>query len=206
MKRAISVDQLYRMKFRTMPFEGKWAASFGEEPEMNGVWLIWGNSGNGKTRFTLQLIKYLCSFGRCAYNTLEEGARKSFQKAAIETNLQAVKKKLIVLDREPIDELHERLRKRKSPDICVIDSLQYAALKKHEYIALKENHPKKLFIFISHAEGTQPQGTLARFVRYDADVKIHVEGFRAFITSRYGGNEYFDIWPEQSAVYWQEVD
>lgn len=35
----------------------------------------------------------------------------------------------------------------------IIDSFQYSGLNYKTYKEFKERHPKKLFIFISHAEG-----------------------------------------------------
>ena len=199
-KRAISVDELTRMKFIDMDFKGRWLASFGV-PERSGIWIIWGNSGNGKTRFAMQLAKYMTQFGKVAYNTLEEGARKSMQRAIIETDMKQVSKRFMILNREPVDELVARLRKRKSPDIIIIDSFQYTGLTKKEYILLKEEFSNKLIIFISHAEGKNPEGRPAKFVRYDADLKIRVEGYKAFPVGRFGGGEPFVIWDEGAASY-----
>jgi len=200
-KRAISVDEIIKKNFIEMDFDGEFKAAFGT-PERSGIWIIWGNSGNGKTRFSMQLAKYLTKFGRVAYNTLEEGARKSMQLAVVETNMKEVSKHFIILDREPIPELKERLRKRKSPDIIIIDSYQYTGLTKREYVELKEEFGNKLFIFISHAEGKNPEGRTAKFVRYDADVKVRVEGYKAFPVSRYGGGEPYTIWHEGAEQYY----
>ena len=202
-KRAISVDQLTKMKFIEMDFEGKWLASFGV-PERTGVWLVWGNSGNGKTRFAIQLAKYLTQFGKVAYNTLEEGIRKSMQRAIIDTNMKQVQKRFNILNRESIEDLKIRLRQHKSHDIIIIDSFQYTGLTKKEYIALKEEFPKKLFIFISHAEGKNPEGRPAKFVRYDADLKIRVEGYKAFPVGRFGGGDEFVIWEQGAADYYMD--
>lgn len=204
-KRAVSVDQLLKKKFIEMPFEGKWEASFGI-PERSGVWIIWGESGNGKTNLALQLAKYLTTFGRVAYDTLEEGARKSFQIAVKRANMKSVATKIIILNREHLEDLKQRLRRRKSPDIIFIDSIQYSGLTKKDYIDLKEEFAKKLFIFISHADGKNPKGSLANFARYDADVKIRIEGYKAFPTSRYGGNNEFIIWPVGAAEYWGDIN
>ena len=54
MKRALSVKDILDKKYNTFPFEGKWKAAFGTT-ERVGVWFIWGNSGNGKTSFVMQL-------------------------------------------------------------------------------------------------------------------------------------------------------
>lgn len=202
--RAVSVDEIYKKKFIEMPFDGAWKDFIGV-PERSGVWFVWGNSGNGKTSFMLQLGKYLTTFGRVAYDTLEEGARKSMQMAIKRANMLEVSRRFIILNREPINELKERLRKRKSPDIIIIDSYQYTGLTKREYIELKEEFSNKLFIFVSHADGKQPEGRSAKFVRYDADVKIRIEGYKAFPVSRYGGGEPFIIWQEGADNYYAEL-
>ncbi|PKP26603.1 MAG: hypothetical protein CVU03_03445 [Bacteroidetes bacterium HGW-Bacteroidetes-2] len=195
-KRALSINDIYNMKFKDLNLDANWQALLGE-PEASGVWIMWGNSGNGKTSFALQLAKELTKTGKVIINTLEEGARKSFQLAVIRTHLKGYGRKIMVLNREPLDELKERLRKPKAPKICMIDSFQYTGLSKNEYKELKEEFHDVLFIFISHAEGKHPEGRPAKFVRYDADVKIHIEGYVATAVSRYGGGEPYHIWPEK---------
>lgn len=204
-QRSVSVDEILKKKFVEMPFEGKWEASFGI-PERSGVWIIWGNSGNGKTNFALQLAKYLAKFGKVAYDTLEEGARKSFRIAVERAQMREVARSFIILNREHLPDLKDRLRRRKRPSIVIIDSLQYSGMTKADYIALKEEFDTTLFIFISHAEGKNPKGSLADFVRYDADVKIRIEGYKAFPTSRYGGNQEFVIWQSGAAEYWGDIN
>lgn len=198
--RAVSVDELLKMKFKIMHFKGEFKALLGT-PEKAGTWIIWGKSGNGKTRFTLQLAKYLTKFGKVVYNTLEEGAKLSFQKAVLETDMQSCGNKFQIVS-EPIENLSFRLKKQRAPRIAIIDSLQYVKLNKNTYMRLIQKHPNILFIFISHAEGKNPKGDTADAVRYHADVKIHVEGYKAFATSRYGGGEPFTIWKEGASNYW----
>jgi len=200
-KRAITVEQLLSTKFKTMKFSGDWKKSFGE-PETSGVWIIWGNSGNGKTRFSIQLAKYLTQFGKVIYNSMEEGARLSMQRVLVEEDLQSVSKQFLLLHRESIQDLKVRLRKQRSPKIIIIDSYQYASLSKVQYIELKEEFDNKLFIFLSHAEGKHPEGRAAKFVRYDADVKILVEGYKALVGSRYGTDGNYVIWKEGADKYW----
>ncbi|PCI11897.1 MAG: hypothetical protein COB73_00910 [Flavobacteriaceae bacterium] len=205
LKRAVSVDEILKKKFIEIPFTGKWEASFGI-PERSGVWLIWGMSGNGKTNFTLQLAKMLALTSKVAYNTLEEGARKSFQLAVRRANMKEVARRFVILNREHMPELKERLRKAKSPKIVVIDSLQYAGMTKREYTEFKEEFWKHLFIFVSHADGKNPKGSLADFVKYDADIKIRIEGYKAFPVSRYGGGAEFVIWQKGADDYWSTIN
>lgn len=203
LNRAISVSQLESMKFNELQFEGAWHDFVGC-PEIAGAWLIWGNSGNGKTRFALQLCKYLSQFCRVAYNSMEEGASKSMRKAFKEVGMADAKRRVILLDNEPIAELKERLKMRRSPDVVVIDSIQYTGMTYRDYVALRSEFRNKLFILISHAEGKNPAGRTAKSIRYDSFVKIWVEGYRAFALSRYGGGTPYTIWQQGAEAYYNE--
>ena len=81
--RARTYTDLMRQKVNELDFEGDWLKSLGK-PEITGTWLIWGNPGNGKTRFALQLCRYFASFCRVAYNSLEEGDSKSIRDAIMQ--------------------------------------------------------------------------------------------------------------------------
>lgn len=200
-RNAKGVRELLSMKFDVMQFDGSWYDAFGT-PERRGVWIIWGNSGSGKTSFALQLCKYLCRFGRVAYDSMEEGACRTMQDAIRRTGMMEVNKKFLLIDNENMDELSIRLRRQKSPDIVVIDSFQYTRMTYRQYIDFKEQHKRKLLIFISHAEGQLPNGRAAKGVMYDASLKIYVEGFRAFSKGRFiGPVGYYDIVPEKARQY-----
>lgn len=200
MARAISITQLYSKKRKLLMFDGEFAASFGT-PELKGAWFVWGNSGNGKTSFVLQLCKYLTKFGRVAYNSMEEGDSESFKIACQRERMEEAKRKFILLDKEPIAELKERLRKRKAPQVVVIDSIQYSQMSYSEYTELLNEFGNTLFLIISHSEGKEPEGKIAKKIRFDAFIKIRVEGFVAFVKSRYGGDKPYTIWDEGAEKY-----
>jgi hypothetical protein len=196
MKRAISIHQLYRTNLRSLDFQGQWFNSIGC-PEVTGTWLIWGGSGNGKTRFALQLAKYLTTFGKkVAYDSLEEGVSLSLRNAIESCNMQEVARRFVLLDKEPVSELIVRLEKGKSPDVVIIDSIQYTGLTYADYKSLKDRFRHKLFILVSHAEGSHPSGRVARSIRFDANVKVWIAGYQAYPMSRYGGGEPYIIWEE----------
>jgi len=196
-KRALSVNDLLNYRPHCMAFEGTWYDSFGQ-PERTGSWIIWGNSGNGKTRFAVQLCKYLADLGeRVAYNSVEEGASESLKIPFAAEGVAEAARKVLILDKEPVQDLIIRLDKPKSPDIIIIDSLQYTGLSYAEYKHLRDSFRKKLFIFISHANGRNPAGRVAQAVRFDAFVKIWIEGYKAFPVSRYGGGEVYTIWDKE---------
>ena len=194
--------QLINNNIKTVQFDGAFLKLIGH-PSLYGSWIIWGQSGNGKTHFAIQVCKYLTQFDRVVYNSMEEGIGASLKKAFTEEKMMDVNGKLILLDNESIDDLIVRLKKKKSPNIIAIDSLQYAGINYAKYKVLKETFPRKLFIWISHAEGRLPAGRVANKIRYDVPVKIRVEGYKAFAQSRYGTtSEPYVIWEKGAANYW----
>ena len=185
-KRALTVNDIRDYKPLVLPFENEWLASIGS-PELKGGWIIWGNSANGKTRFALKLAKYMASFVRVAYDSLEEGLSLSMQKAIIDVGMSDVKRSFVLLDKETVPMLRERLTKQRSPQVVIIDSLQYTGLTYKDYTTLINDFPHKLFILVSHADGREPRGNVGKAIKYDAIVKIYVEGYKSFAQSRYGG-------------------
>ena len=94
------------------------------------------------------------------------------------------------------------LEKKRKAIVVVIDSLQYFGITYIDYKKLKEEFPRHTFIFISHAKGKLPDNKTADKIRYDAGIKVRVEGHIAFVASRYGGNKNYVIWEEKAKEYW----
>lgn len=204
MTRALSVDNVLNAKFNGLKFSNEWKELIGV-PERSKSWIIWGQSGSGKTTFNMQLAKYLSSFETVLYNSMEEGLSMSIQAAYDRVCLTKGNKVLLI--QESMPELVARLEKHKSPNIVFIDSIRYTRMKWTDYEELLRKFPNKLFIWIGHAKGKEPKGALAEDIRYDAFVKIYVEGYRAFVTSRYrvGGVSSYDIWPQGASRYYGEL-
>lgn len=208
--RAISNRNILDARFATADFTGPWLASFGR-PALNGVWLVSGGSGTGKTTFLLQLAKYLTGFGRVAYNSIEQGFSLSMQIAWRRVHMEEAGDNIILLDREQLKVLRERLNKRKSPDIIILDSVKYLlGFKISDLMALKKDFPTKLFIFVAHEKNGEPDGAVSLSIKYDADVKIRTEGYKAFVTTRFedaekgeGGAD-FIIWEKGARDYWAD--
>ena len=208
MGRAISNKNVLTAKFEVAEFDGAFLASFGK-PELRGAWIIYGGSGSGKTSFVMQVCKYLTRFRRVAYDSLEQGLSLSLQKAWERVGMEEVGNRIILLNKESLKDLRLRLAKKQSPDVVVVDSVHYwLGLKMSDYINLRNDFPDKLFIFVSHEKGGQPDGKLAQKIRYDSDIKIRVEGYKAFVTTRYevaergeGGAD-FIIWEQGAHDYW----
>lgn len=196
-KRGYSPTEVTAMRRPSFEFDGDWKASLGT-PAQSGTWIIWGMPGNGKSSFVMQLAKYLCRFEKVIYDSLEESTGLSLQMSLKRHKMEEVNGRLLILDKEPKERLIERLQKKRSPGIVIVDSLQYIGLTYQSYKEMKEALPNKLIIFISHAEGQRPGGRIGRAVEYDADIKILVQGFRAMAKSRFMNSPGvpFTIWEE----------
>jgi hypothetical protein len=197
MKRAYSIRNVLDAKFNTLDFDGVWKAAIGC-PERTGSWLIFGPPKHGKTSFAMMLAKYLTRFERVYYNSVEEGLSRSIQLAYERTGMEEVAAGRILLEKETVEDMRKRLSVPKSPNVVFIDSIQFAEMTFSDYKALKRRFPHKLFIFVSHVRGGQPEGSTALRIWRDANVAIRVAGFRAFPTGRYGGDGYIDVDEEKA--------
>ena len=203
LKRAFSPNEILRMKKKTIRLDNAWFDAFGEI-EATGVVFIWGNSGNGKSSFVMQLCKKLSQHGKVLYNSLEEGVSFSTQKSLRLFKMKDVNRRLLLVDSEDKETFSERLLWRKCADFVVIDSFQYFGMNYADYKKFKQKHKDKLLIFISHADGRSPAGRTAKSVMFDAMLKIWVEGYRAFSKGRFIGKKgYYDIWMEKAIEYWR---
>lgn len=205
MSKAISSTDLLAKKYDLIEWEDEWYENF-DEPESSGTWFISGQSGMGKTSFMLELAKQLAKFDRVLFNSLEEGTSRTMQKAWQRHQVAESKRKIQLINEKP-DELLIRLRKRQSPKFIIIDSFQYTGLNFEQYLAIKKEFPNKLFIYNSQMDGSKPMGKTAIKILYDADLKIWVEGFKAFSKGRYLGeyaSEGLTIWEDGARKYWNK--
>jgi hypothetical protein len=200
MKRVYSVHNVIDAKFKTLEFKWEWKEAIGS-PELAGSWFIYGPPKNGKTSFAMLLSKYLAGFRRVAYNSIEEGFSLSIKLALKRVNMVEVGGRLVLIKKE-FDELKEYLSRHKSPDIIVIDSIQFMELAFKEYKEIKALFPHKLFIYVSHVEGNQPEGLTARKILRDSGVVFRIDRFKAFPTSRYGGGEPVVISKDKASELW----
>lgn len=204
MARVLGLKQLLNKKYhflKDLPQEI--TDSFGMLVD-NFIMIVWGMSANGKSNFIMQFLTAIIKHGRVLYVGLEEGFEASMQFNALRNLDEDEHGGAIQFANHEMtyDELVKRLKKRKSPRFIIIDSIQYFNITYNDYKALKEMFPKKSFIFISHASGKVPEGRTADKIRYDAGIKVRVEGFVAFVMSRYGGNKPYVIWEAGAKKYW----
>lgn len=113
MGRVISNKNVLAAKFVVAEFDGPFLASFGK-PELRGAWIIYGGSGSGKTSFVMQVYKYLARFRRVAYDSLEQELSLSLQKAWERAGMEEAGNRIILLDKESLKDLRQRLAKKQS--------------------------------------------------------------------------------------------
>ena len=208
MGKSLSAAQVLSIKRKSITPGGQWEECVGEM-DRHGVVFVWGNSGNGKTSAVVSLCKELAAFGRVLYVPLEEGYSMSMQNTLRRFGMTECGARFQVLDSLPggLDELTERLHAQRSPEFVVIDSFQYLQVQYADYIRFKEANRNKLLIFVSHAEGKQPAGRPAQKLKYDAGLKIWVEGHVAFSRGRFiGPVGKAVIWPWGAQKYWSTAD
>lgn len=209
MAKTLNVKTFLTKKFDILPFSGIWQKSFGNPCKQFSI-IIYGGSGGGKTELAMKLGKYLTNFGKVVYNSIEEGDSHTLQMAVKRNNMDTVADKFQIIDGENLSELSERLRKQRSPDFVIVDSIQYLNATKEEYFEFKkEFYGKKAIIWISHTDGKDidaVKGALAKSIWYDVDIQVPVKGFKGFPKKRLnGGGEVFIIESKKADDYWANI-
>lgn len=205
--KVISIDQLLRKKYRELTgLSERFVAAHGL-PEDRFVMCVYGKSGQGKSNYVGQVCKELLQAlagqnARLLYVALEEGHGRTIRDTMLRQELSEFSGRVMIAEGGTLKDLTDKLKKQKSPKIVVIDSLQYLGINYEEYKELKEMFKAKIFIFISHSSGNLPRGTTAQEIVYDANIKVRVHGYKALITSRYGGKENYIIWEEGAKKAW----
>lgn len=180
LKRALTVQNVLDQRISTIPFKGKFYDVFGN-PQDKGRWIVVGNSGSGKSSFMMQLAKEFARTQPTLYNFLEEDLDdenvqdrlKLFQMHDVSKNFKMIS--------EGIEELEERLEKRGSAKVVIIDSAIYffRGFPFDKYLEFTRKFPDKLFIFTAHGKGTQPRTEFEGSIYFDATQKVNVNGYLA---------------------------
>ena len=183
--------------YKTLPWCGRWEEAFGL-PEMRSTWFVCGPSASGKSSFVMQLAWELTHYGRVLYLSYEEGLNQSFQERLIRFEMDKRQGLFRVATTDTLSELRSRLQKRHSAKFVIVDSFQLSNWSYPDTESLLRSFPQKSFIFVSQESKGHPLGKGAVRLRYLADVKVRVVGFRAYCQGRFNpeaGNS-FVVWEE----------
>lgn len=196
-KRAYSPKEIAAKTYKCLPWGEKWSGPFGE-PEVTSTWFVCGKSASGKSSFVMQLAKCLCEFGTVLYVSYEEGVTLPFHERMERFKMSEVQGKFRVVTDDTLEELTARLAKPKSPQFVIIDSFQYAGWTYQQAFDLVQRFKRKSFIFVSQEVKGQPLGKAAVRLRYMADVKVWVAGYKAYCQGRFNGDPgtYYPVWEE----------
>lgn len=188
MNRTLSIKNLYDKKHKLFSFDGIWGKVLGS-PERNGIWIIWGAEKNGKTWFALLLANYLRLKGdKVLYISAEEGTGSAFKEACKRAKIEPGAG-LNFKEYEPLEEISEYLKKRKSAKVVFIDNITFYLdeLKNGALRRLKNEHPNVLFIFLAHEERGEPYTATAKLCKKIAAVIMHVQGLACIVSGRCPG-------------------
>lgn len=190
MARTLSVKNIYSQSFTTLDMGSEYGQAFGE-PSDNGIWLIYGKEKNGKTAFALQLAKYMSTQKKTLYVSAEEGMELEFKRAMMRVGISEADRNLHFIDYEPLEELRERLAKKKSARIIFIDNITVYndELKGGELRKLQRDYPNKLFVFLAHEDdsGGAPATSSGKLCKKFSKIICHIEGLAAQVSGRCPG-------------------
>lgn len=196
-KRVYTPKDIESKKYECFDWDGEWLSAFGN-PAMNSRWFVLGPSASGKSSFVMQLAKKLCEYGPTLYMSYEEGVGMEFQRRLKLMKMNEVQGRFVVTPDDTYKEIMDRLSKPKSPRFVVVDSFQVSDWSYEQALELMKRYPQKGFVFISQEYKGQPIGKAATRLRYIADMKIRVAGYKAYCQGRSAGSpgNYYVVWKE----------
>lgn len=210
--KTINPFQLEQKKYDTIELTPDFKPTFGSIPK-NVHMVIFGDSGNGKTELVMRFVKCLCLLEvNVDWISYEQGHGMDLQQACMRNRMIEVKDYFQISDPDSKDDnisyfedLEDKVRKRGSCDVFVIDSIQYTRFTFDDYKKLKTLYKKKSFIWISHKDGKLPLGKVAKDVAYDGGITIMVKNFIAHVLkNRFGGYMAYIIWEERARLLEQK--
>jgi hypothetical protein len=208
--KGLALNQLAKKKYADIDgLDAEFKECYGDIDEAFDI-IFFGDSSNGKTNAVAQFVeKMINTFNcKCSYISYEEGHGKTMRQVLIDQhNLHEKHGNCLTLyENFTFEQLDYYINKQRSPKIWVFDSIQASGLSWEQFKVLKARYvmgkAKKIFVYISWADGKLPSGAIAKSVRYYANIKVRVEGFICFIRSRYGSKKNFVSYPDGAKTYW----
>ena len=168
-QKVVSLESLKNKKFEALDFSDKWQELVGT-PAANFCMVVYGNPGQGKSYFSLELSAYLASnFGTVLFNSSEEGASLSLQNKINSFDMTNI----YLGETKDVNSLQFLLSN--SPyKFIVIDSINDMNITPEDLRKLRGLHPSKGFICILQStKGGDFKGS--NEYEHDADISIKIE-------------------------------
>jgi hypothetical protein len=199
--RVKTIKNIYEQRHETLTLPGAWGEVLGK-PEAHGAWLIWGAEKAGKTWFAVHLADALSRHDKVLYVSAEEGTGLAFVDTCRKAGLSAGNRNLQIVEYLSIDELEEKLNKRRSARVVFIDNMTIYAdeLRNGVLRRVMQRHNKRLFVFLAHEDRKSPYTATAKLVRKLAKVIIYVKGYTCTVSGRVPGG-LLSIDQERSELY-----
>lgn len=204
--KVLGTHQFQQKRYKLLNLKGEFLPTLGDL-ERRFIMIIYGESGNGKTEYSIRLAKTLASYGKVAWLSYEQGHGYDLQKAVNRNRINEVSGSFYIIDpnegnhtgKTYLDELVEYLDKRNSPDFIFIDSVDYTGFTFDDYKFLKLRFKCKAFIFISHADAKKPRSSTGKRIKYDGHIGVRVDKYIAYTDkNRFGGIGEYLIWEQMA--------
>lgn len=190
LKRALTVSNVLSVIVSVIKFTGRFFDVFGN-PQKKGRWFIWGDSSSGKSSFIMQLIKEFAKTEKTILVSREEDLDdENLQDRLKLFQMQDVAKNFSLVD-DTFEQLIERLERRNSAQVVVIDSVAYFFMGYtfEDYLNFRKRFKDKTLVFVGHAKGQNPKTEFEDRIKFDATQKVVVSGYLATNKGRkYGPN------------------
>ncbi|ENA1803049.1 ATP-binding protein, partial [Flavobacterium psychrophilum] len=170
-----------------------------KQPQDKGVWFVWGGSGSGKSTFVMMLCKEMALLKhKVFFNLLEEETDDTDFIERVDMLEMNDVEDCFLAKTYNYDEMIIYLKRKNSAKVVVIDSATYFFESFEQYQNFKKMFRDKIIIITGHARGNNPKFELEDRIKFDAKMKIFVNGYLALCKGRTigpnGGR--FIIWQE----------
>ncbi|OBX17750.1 ATP-binding protein [Bizionia algoritergicola] len=180
-QKILTVANIQNQNVSKLQWKGRWLEAFGR-PQDKGVWFIWGVSGSGKSSFLMQLAKAMAELGyKTLLNLCEEEPDDTDYIDRTELFTMNEVEDCFYTQNYTFKEMMIYLNKKNAPKVVIIDSIKDMTSSYDDYLDLKRLALKKQIILIitGQAEGKNPRTEFEKSIRYNAKMKIYVNGFLA---------------------------
>lgn len=200
MPKTFTLSQLERKRYDQLKLSDHFTPHLGC-PTRNFSLSITGESGNGKTSYTMQLVKdiILNENGRLLYVSSEEGDDATFQAAAKRADLFSLNpKKFKGITQCGYNDIRDEINANKGEKyrFLILDSIDSIGMTYNQWATLRDENRDLAIIAISWMDKGLPKSQYAKDIFYMSNIKIIVENYVAVVRScRYeGGGADFVIW------------